>query len=243
MQKATITNVIFRSTGDDYEPVTNVCDLSTTYKMIANEIPWSGEAFYYMVEGEKGGYYPLPLIYASEEKRQANATAYGKECPSEDWVKDTRRKVSAIMLSTGMVYYPRSKWVVGPECRRQISDLYDRIKTSGFNWNDYDRVINRVLLKKGTEFLFDIVESYGFSLFFGNPQFGITFGEEDLVGWNEYDRSSYEAVVYKFAAYCCAKRAEETKADVGVSEYSAVEDFIDELRARLAQVEEACENS
>lgn len=226
---------------EKYIQVDRVDCLSLTNKMRHGEIPWGSSPYYYVVEGEFDGYYPLPLIYAGAEERQRSAMENDVNPPSEEYVKRVRKRIGEFICRGEMRFNKRIGWKVGFDHYKRITSLNIPFKGLVFNFSDLDDMIAEILRKRGSEALFDIIEEYGFGLFFSQPIFGITFDETDLVGWNDYD-SSYEQQVYKFAAYCCAKRAEETKEDVGISEYGIVEDFIDELRARLAQVEDACEN-
>lgn len=230
-------------TLEKYVPVTMIVSLVQTKKMINGEISWeTGEGYYYVVKGEVEGYYPLPLIYAGAEERQRSAMENGVSPPSEDYIKRVRKKVRDYFWEGGMnPPTKRKKWKISYEHFKRLAALNDPFEGLDFDFNECDDIIAEILRKRGTEVLFDIVEEYGFGLFYTQPVFSITFEAKDIVGWNDYD-SSYEKQVYKFAAYCCAKRAEETKEDVGVSEYGIIEDFIDELRARLAQVEDACDN-
>ncbi len=245
MRKTTIQSVIFNFDREleQYVPVTGVIQLSQVYKMTHGEMPWGGDPFYYVVVGEEeGSYYPLPLLYVDAKNRQAAGIADNKSVPSEDWAKTKRRQISNVLLSYGMTFHKRKTWDVPMSYRRQIGDAFSLIASGkGYEYAQFDECINTILRKKGTEFMMDLIEKDGFGLFFGSPEFGLYFDEKDLGCWFEYDLSSWDTVVFKFAAHCCVRRAEESKEDVGVSDFGAVEDFIDELREWLAVVESECD--
>lgn len=73
----------------------------------ASEDAWEQSVFYYSLvrHGEpwkgQGGYYPLPLIFATPEERRRAEAESGKPAPPERWVRRKRNRIVEFMKLHG----------------------------------------------------------------------------------------------------------------------------------------------
>ena len=84
-----MTIYTYDQTAEQYVKVDTVDEMKPVHKMIHKEIPWSGEAYYYVAKLPKTDpkaedqFYPLPLVYATKEEQEKAAKEVGKEIPSD----------------------------------------------------------------------------------------------------------------------------------------------------------------
>lgn len=225
----------YNSASEKYEEVTDVFNFKLIQKMIHKEEEWSGYPYYFVVKlgkidpKEEDKFYPLPLLYATKEEQEKSAAAIGKTVPDEALLKSARNRIAELICDGPLTAKKMDKWIIPSEYRELISGLVG----NNFFYDEGDVYIEQIIRHRGEDVLLEIIEKAGYSISCGETEFAIWFTSKDLGEWNPHDKTSHEETCLKFAAYCCAMRANN---DGLQSQLQTVDEFICRLRNWLEEI-------